>query len=57
MYNLIKIHVKGIFPPHSDKSWFCLDIQQDLFYIFFVYVLIILDLHLLLDDILITHKL
>ena len=32
MYNLIKIHVKGFFPPHIDKSCLCLDIQQDLFY-------------------------
>ena len=54
MYNLIKIHVKGIFPPHSEKSCFCLDIQQDLFYNFLVYALIIIDLHLLVDDIFIT---
>ena len=38
----------------GEKSCFCLDIQQDLFYIFFVYTLIIIDLHLLVDDIFIT---
>ena len=52
MYNLIKIHVKGFFPPHPDKNCFCLDIQQDLFYKNIVYALINIDL--LLDDIFIT---